>query len=161
VPLKRVKLLRAALDTLEVDEALPVAWMTLPRSLMDENEASAEDLEGVIEHARSIEGTEVALLFRETVEGGTKVSLRSNGLVDVNAIARQFGGGGHVKASGILMGASLESARAQVLEATRLAVGRLAAATAGVPSAGSSALPTTGAEPTASDGGVGDSPASA
>ncbi len=161
VPLKRVRLLRAALDTLEVDETLPIAWMTLPRSLMDENEANAEDLEGVIEHARSIEGTEVALLFRETVEGGTKVSLRSNGLVDVNAIARQFGGGGHVKASGILMGAALESARAQVLEATRLAVSRLADATATAPAPPSGPRPTPDAAAPQSDAGVGDSPASA
>ncbi len=173
VPLKRVRLLRAALDTLEVDDTLPIAWMTLPRTLMDENEASAEDLEGVIEHARSIEGTEVALLFRETVEGGTKVSLRSNGLVDVNAIARQFGGGGHVKASGILMGAGLDTARAQVLETTRLAVRQLmaagAAARTDAAAAASSAAGEVAPPPAAAqapggappNAGVGDSPGAA
>lgn len=152
VPVKRVRFLRAALETLEVDPDLPMAWMTLSRALMAENDASSEDLEGVIEHARSIENTEVALLFRETVEGGTKVSLRSNGLVDVNAIARQFGGGGHVKASGILMGASLESARTQVLEATRLAVARALGRANG--SSGAS-----GATGAGGSGGVGGSPA--
>ncbi|HET9983188.1 MAG TPA: bifunctional oligoribonuclease/PAP phosphatase NrnA [Longimicrobiales bacterium] len=127
VPLRRVRLLRAALDRLEVDERLPISWITVPRKMLEEVGATGEDLEGLVEHARSIEGTEVALLFRETTEGGTKVSLRSNGGVDVNAIARQFGGGGHVKASGILMGASLDNATAQVLEATRLAVASLEA----------------------------------
>lgn len=125
VPFKRVHLLRAVLERLEVDPELPIAWISIPRDVMDEHAATSEDIEGLIDYARDIENTEVALLFRETVEGGTKVSLRSNGLVDVNAIARQFGGGGHVKASGILMGASLAGAREQVLEATRIAVRKL------------------------------------
>ncbi len=125
VPYKRISLLRAVLERLEVDPDLPLAWITIPHAVMSDYEATSEDLEGLIDYARDIENTEVALLFRETVEGGTKVSLRSNGIVDVNAIARQFGGGGHIKASGILMGAALESARAQVLEATRLVVRRV------------------------------------
>lgn len=127
VPLRRIRLLRAALDRLEVDERLPISWITVPHKMMEECGATGEDLDGLVEHARSIEGTEVALLFRETVEGGTKVSLRSNGRVDVNAIARQFGGGGHVKASGILLGAPLEDATARVLDATRRAVASLEA----------------------------------
>ncbi len=126
MPYRRVHLLRAALEHLEVDPELPIAWISIPRSVMDETEATSEDLEGIVDYARDIEGTEVALLFRETVEGGTKVSLRSNGRVNVNAIARQFGGGGHVKASGLLVGAPLELARAQVLEATRLALRQIA-----------------------------------
>jgi len=132
VPYRRIQLLRDVLGRLEVDAELPIAWISIPRSVMAEHAAASEDMEGLIDYARDIERTEVALLFRETVEGGTKVSLRSNGAVDVNAIARQFGGGGHVKASGILMGVALESARAQVLEATRLAVRKVVGAGRGV-----------------------------
>lgn len=163
VPFKRIKLLRAALEHLEIDEQLPMAWISIPKSVMETHEATSEDLEGLVDYARDIEKTEVALLFRETVEGGTKVSLRSNGLVDVNAIARQFGGGGHVKASGILMGASLENARTQVLEATRMALRQMAAA-AGSAAPGAAATPDTPSGPTgdgasATDaGGVGASP---
>src|SRR5207248_10383844 len=96
VPLRRVQLLRAALEHLEVDADAHLAWISVPRSAMDDANATSEDLDGLVEHARSIEGTEVAILFRETSDGGTKVSLRSNGAVDVNAIARKFGGGGHI-----------------------------------------------------------------
>jgi bifunctional oligoribonuclease and PAP phosphatase NrnA len=122
VPLKRVELLRHALGTLQVDEELPLTWITVERSAMVAYGASADDLEGVVEHARSIEGTEVALLFRETSDGSTKVSFRSAGDVDVNAIAREFGGGGHVKASGALIHEPLPRARGRVLEATRAAL---------------------------------------
>ncbi len=150
VPFKRINLLRAVLERLELDPELPIAWISIPHSVMTDFEATSEDLEGLIDYARDIENTEAALLFRETVEGGTKVSLRSNGIVDVNAIARQFGGGGHIKASGILMGAGLESARAQVLEATRLVVRRgveAARAAAGGPARGHAA-PGVGGPPT-------------
>jgi bifunctional oligoribonuclease and PAP phosphatase NrnA len=125
VPLQRIRLLRAALDRLEVDETAPMAWVTIPHSLMKEFDATADDLDGLIEHARSIEGTEVALLFRETAEGSTKISFRSNGAVDVNAIARRFGGGGHVKAAGALAGGRLERIRREVLDAVREALAGL------------------------------------
>jgi phosphoesterase RecJ-like protein len=122
VPLRRIQLLRAALDRLDVDEENGLAWITIPREMMREFNATSEDLDGMVEHARSIAGTRVAILLRETADGSTKMSLRSNGDVDVNAIARQFGGGGHMKASGALVSTSLEETREQVLEAARMAV---------------------------------------
>lgn len=122
VPLKRIQLLRHALDHLEVDDELPITWISIERGVMESLGTTSDDLEGIVEQARSIEGTEVALLFRATSDNGTKISLRSSGTVNVNAIARQFGGGGHVKASGALVGRPLAEVRARVLEATRAAV---------------------------------------
>jgi phosphoesterase RecJ-like protein len=125
VPMRRIQLLRAALEELEADPVLPVTWITVPRAVVEELGATTEDMDGIVEYARSIEGTEVALLFRETPDGGTKVSFRSNGEVDVNELARRFGGGGHVKAAGAVVGAPIGPARDQVLEATREVLRRL------------------------------------
>ena len=122
VPLERLNMLRIALEHLETDPDLPITWITIPREVTHDMEATSDDLDGVAEYARSVQGTEVALLFRETVDGSTKVSFRSNGLVDVNAIAREFGGGGHIKASGALIGGPVASTRPRVLDATRAAV---------------------------------------
>ncbi|MEJ2679468.1 MAG: DHHA1 domain-containing protein [Gemmatimonadota bacterium] len=122
VPLRQLHVLRAALDNLDVDPELPISWVSIPRDLVKEFDVTADDLDGVVEYPRSIEGTEVALIFRETVEGGTKISLRSNGAVDVNAIARRFGGGGHVKAAGAVVGKPLAAARDAVLAEVRDAV---------------------------------------
>ncbi len=122
VPMRRMTLLRAALDNLEADAELPLTWLSITREAMDESGASSEDLEGLVEYARAIEGTELAILFRETSDGSTKISFRSNGDVDVNALARQFGGGGHVKAAGALIADSLGAARPKVLEAARAAM---------------------------------------
>ena len=122
VPLRRIQLLRHALQNLEVDGRYPLTWISVEREVMDELGATVEDLEGLVEHARSIEGTEVALLFRPTSDGATKVSFRSAGDVDVNALARQFGGGGHVKASGAVVPEPMPRARERVLDAARAAL---------------------------------------
>lgn len=125
VPMRRLTLLRAALDNLEADTELPLTWISISKAIMTESEATSEDLEGLIEYARSIEGTELAILFRETNEGGTKISFRSNGEVDVNELARQFGGGGHVKAAGALVAGTLADACPRILEASRVALKKL------------------------------------
>lgn len=122
VPLHRIKLLRYALDRLEVDQEHRISCITIEGGVMERIGATSDDLDGIVEHARSIEGTEVAILMRETSDGATKISLRSAGVLDVNAIARQFGGGGHVKASGALIGEKLEAAAPRVLEAVRAAL---------------------------------------
>lgn len=122
VPMRRIELLRSALDHLEADAELPLTWLSVSRAAMQKSGATSEDLEGLVEYARSIEGTEVAILFRETNDGATKISFRSNGAVDVNALARQFGGGGHVKAAGALIGDGLDQARSKALEAARAAL---------------------------------------
>ncbi|MBQ9388202.1 MAG: bifunctional oligoribonuclease/PAP phosphatase NrnA [Lachnospiraceae bacterium] len=69
--------------------------------MMKQANVSSMDLDGVIDQLRVTEGTEVALFIYEMPAGGSfKVSLRSNGPVDVSIIAKEFGGGGHVKAAG-------------------------------------------------------------
>jgi bifunctional oligoribonuclease and PAP phosphatase NrnA len=119
VPLHRLELLRHALEHLEVDEAAPITSITIERGVMERLNAGSDDLDGIVEHARSVQGTEVAILFRETGDGSTKISLRSAGDTDVNAIARQFGGGGHVKASGALIPEPVAAARPRVMQAVR------------------------------------------
>jgi bifunctional oligoribonuclease and PAP phosphatase NrnA len=115
VPRRRVELLREALGTLQQDPRAGVSWIVVSHALISRLGATGEDLDGLVEHARALEGTRVALLFRETPEGRTKVSFRSNGGVDVNRVARHFGGGGHVKASGATLDGLPDEAVPKVL----------------------------------------------
>jgi len=80
---------------------------------------SSDDLDGVVEFARSIEGIRMALLFREVSQGRIKVSLRSVGGVDVAAFARRYGGGGHMKAAGLAMAGPLGEVQSTILAAAR------------------------------------------
>lgn len=66
-----------------------------------------DDLSGVIDQLRVTKGVEVAIFLKEEKTQEYKVSMRSNGIVDVSKIAVFFGGGGHIKAAGCTMQGSL------------------------------------------------------
>lgn len=121
-PLRRVRLLEHVLPSLDVSEDGRVAWMTVPREAYESLGAIPDDLEGIVDYPRGVDGVEVGLLFRSTTGGGTKVSFRSNGRVDVSVLARGYGGGGHIKAAGALVEGPLESVQGEVVNATVAAV---------------------------------------
>ena len=121
-PVRKYRLLQRALDTLEFEEETGIAWMRVPTDAYRELGAEPEDLEGMVDVPRGIEGVEVGLLFRSSSSGEIKVSFRANGTVDVNRLARRFGGGGHVKASGCMLPGPMDRAVDEVLAATRAAV---------------------------------------
>lgn len=79
--------------------------------------ATPADAEGLAEMLRSVVGCLVSAVFTESAPGEVKVSLRSRGKLDVNAVARLFGGGGHVNAAGIPAVGNLDEVRAQVVAA--------------------------------------------
>lgn len=62
-----------------------------------------QDLDGIVAQLRLTKGVEVAIFIYEIGSHEYKVSLRSNGTVDVNKVAAAFGGGGHVKAAGCIL----------------------------------------------------------
>ena len=64
---------------------------------------NSKDFEGIVNQLQVTRGVEVAIFMSETGTLEHKVSLRSNGNVDVAEIASYFGGGGHVRAAGCTM----------------------------------------------------------
>lgn len=104
VPIEKLRLLSRALDRLErhCDDNLVLA--RIGSEDYAASGAGEEMTEGIIDHLRSVEGARVAALIRDLGDRGSaarKVSLRSSGGdVDVSAIARANGGGGHKRAAG-------------------------------------------------------------
>jgi phosphoesterase RecJ-like protein len=104
VPIEKLRLVSRALDRIErhCDDRLVLAYVRAED--YEETGAGEEMTEGIIDHLRSIEGAKVAALIRDLGARGRsarKVSLRSSeGDVDVSAIARAEGGGGHKRAAG-------------------------------------------------------------
>jgi bifunctional oligoribonuclease and PAP phosphatase NrnA len=118
-PAGRVRLLGEVLETLGIDEAIGLTWLSMGAGALERHGVRQEDLDGIVEHARSIAGTRMALFFRDLGYGKVKISFRSTGAVDVNEFARQFGGGGHAKASGALVAGSMDEVRDRVINAAR------------------------------------------
>lgn len=108
--LGRIKLLNLALDSIEISDNGKLSMMTVTAGMMAETGTQPEDIDGLINYARWIEDVRMAVLIEESLNGGRKsktqvpykfhVSLRSDGSVDVAAIASHFGGGGHPTAAG-------------------------------------------------------------
>ncbi len=110
--------LRALLDGLQRDEELGLSWAALDRDVA-RRFGALDEYEGVMDQLRNLEGTEIAVLFRELEAREVKVSWRSTGAADVAQLARSFGGGGHQKAAGATVGGDLSTVMARVLEACR------------------------------------------
>lgn len=114
--------LQEVLSRIQRDEALGLTWSSLTLDA-PRRRGVLEEYEGIIDHLRNLEGTEIAALFREREGGGVKVSLRSTGAANVAAIARRFGGGGHERAAGATLEGDLSSVIEAVVSECRAALG--------------------------------------
>ncbi len=104
VPLEKLRLVARALGGIQrhCDDLLVLTYITAAD--YEATGAGEEMTEGIVDHLRSVEGAKVAAAIRDLGDRGRaarKVSLRSSeGDVDVSAIARKHGGGGHKRAAG-------------------------------------------------------------
>lgn len=115
----RVRLLGEALGTLELLAGNQLAIMTLSRDAFRRADATAADTEDIVNEPLRIASVVVSILLVEQDDGVTRVNFRSKAPgsnshrpdVDVSAIARQFGGGGHHRAAGARSRLSVRDAR--------------------------------------------------
>jgi len=110
----KLKLFGRAMSGVQLRDAGRFAFVAVTQADLIACGASPEDLDELVEEPRKLKGVEVAALFSETSDGRAKVSLRSREGVDVNAVCRLFGGGGHRLASGAKVAMPLEAFIAQV-----------------------------------------------
>ena len=106
---------RIASNRLEFLEDGKIAFTYITRD--DEESVNAEtgDHEGIVDIGRDIEGVEVSIFIRETKTKGVKISLRSSEYVNVSDIALLFGGGGHPRAAGCNMQATIQQAKERIV----------------------------------------------
>lgn len=116
-PLAKVKLLQHALNHLRLSADGKCAIMSLRMKDFAESGAEESLSEGLIDHARSIQGVEVAILLKEIDVRKVRVGLRSNLWFNVNELAARFGGGGHKRAAGCTLEATIEEAEQVLIHA--------------------------------------------
>ncbi|MGG1661370.1 DHH family phosphoesterase [Brevibacillus sp. NRS-1366] len=118
-----VKILRRALQNLQLSHQNLVATITVSIADFAETGAEREDAGGLVNYCRNIEGVEVGVSFVESEPGVVKVSMRARDRVDVSVIAKQLGGGGHAKAAGCTIRGSLPEVKQKVSLVLEEAVG--------------------------------------
>jgi phosphoesterase RecJ-like protein len=119
--MEKLRFLGHMLSTLKTSADGAIAWFEVTPDVLARYRVDGSDTEGLVDFPRTVPGVEVVVLFTQTGDGRTKVSMRSSGRLDVNAIARALGGGGHRFAAGVTLDAPLAEARATMLE--RLSAG--------------------------------------
>ncbi len=113
-----IGLLGEALAAARLDEGGKYCWSVVDDAMLRRHGADGEDTEEIIGHLRSVEGVDVAALFK-AFEGDVRVSFRSNGRINVQSAAQRLGGGGHFRASGFTFEGSLLDAQVAALAALR------------------------------------------
>jgi phosphoesterase RecJ-like protein len=107
------------LAQLQLADHKRIAYTWVTTEMFETSGAKREDTEGLIDFARAIHGVIVAILFEEQPEPGKfRVSLRSkHPKIDVNSVARHFGGGGHREAAGARLSGEPRELERKVLAA--------------------------------------------
>ncbi len=113
------QLLARTLSKAKFEPEFGLCWSVLTLKDFAQTGTTDEDTENFINFLRAVDGTKVAVLFREIEPNFVKVSLRSKDGFDVAAVARQFGGGGHPAAAGCKLQQPLRSAVTAVLKTLR------------------------------------------
>jgi len=113
---ERIKLYGRVIDKMYLVQDNQICIMQLNKEMAVDLNIEFGDTSDVIAIGMDIDTVEVGILFKETADG-IKISLRSKSKVDVSKIAQKFGGGGHIRASGLTLNLPLEEA-IKVLEAT-------------------------------------------
>lgn len=99
-----------------------IAWSALDKDILAESQADGNDIDGIVNIMKNIEGVEIAVLFRQR-EDGVKISFRSKTWVDVNKLANYFGGGGHMHASGATVNGPWAETIERVVEQAEAVIG--------------------------------------
>jgi len=119
-PKERFFLLCLVLGTLEMFQEDRIAVVRVTQDMFSRTGTNREYTEGFVEYIREIRGVQVACLLREIGNGRFKVSMRSKNGVDVAAVARAFGGGGHERAAGCTVAGDAHAVRDKIVGAFSL-----------------------------------------
>lgn len=112
-----LKLWGIALSRLTKHEKHDIVHTHIKRSDLEETQASEEETDGIANFLNNVGEGRAAILLKETADGKIKGSLRTTkNDLDVGAIAKALGGGGHKKASGFIMDGTIESVLVKIGE---------------------------------------------
>ncbi len=111
---EKVRMLTRVLSTLETGLGGRLAMIHFRRDFLERGRLQDIETEDIVAIARSIDGVQVLLFFKEIDEDYFRVSIRSRGDISARRVARAFQGGGHPHAAGFFYRGSLEAAKREI-----------------------------------------------
>jgi phosphoesterase RecJ-like protein len=118
----RLRLFGAVLNGMQIDPTGRIAVIHLDHATMQATGATYEDTDGLVNQPLTVREI-VAVVFFKQIEGNEyRVSMRSKGDVDVGAVAKGYGGGGHKNAAGCTVGGPIDDLKATFVEKIEAAI---------------------------------------
>jgi phosphoesterase RecJ-like protein len=117
--LAQAKLLGLAMHTLHTDLDGRLAWFSVSHADAERMGVDPDDTEFFIDFVRQLEAVEVIAFFRHLKRGTVNVGLRSKGKISVEAVAKQYGGGGHATMAGMQIKGAFKEVVADVVAALK------------------------------------------
>jgi phosphoesterase RecJ-like protein len=96
----RLKLFGAVLSAMQIDPSGRIAIVYLDHAMARAAGGTYDDTEGLVNLPLTVKEIEAVVFFKEIGPREWRVSMRSKSAVDINAVAKEYGGGGHKNASG-------------------------------------------------------------
>ncbi len=114
--LGRLKLFGAVLSRMELDPSGRLATVYVDRQMASECGGTYEDTEGLINLPLTVKEIQAVVFFKESGPDDWRISMRSKGDIDINVVAKRFGGGGHKNASGCSATGRFEDLKTQFVD---------------------------------------------
>jgi phosphoesterase RecJ-like protein len=112
----RLKLFGAVLSAMQIDPTGRIAIVYLDHEMARAAGGTYEDTEGLINLPLTVKEIQAVVFFKQILGDEYRVSLRSKGDIDIGAIAKEFGGGGHKNAAGCTAGGAIDALQKEFIE---------------------------------------------
>jgi bifunctional oligoribonuclease and PAP phosphatase NrnA len=120
----RLKLFGAVLSAMQIDQTGRIAIVYLDHEMARAAGGTYEDTEGLINLPLTVKEIEAVLFFKQDEGDRYRVSMRSKGEVDIGAVAKEFGGGGHKNAAGCTVTGAVDALQKLFVEKIERAIER-------------------------------------
>jgi phosphoesterase RecJ-like protein len=128
----RLKLFGAVLSAMQIDQTGRIAIVYLDHEMARAAGGTYEDTEGLINLPLTVKEIQAVVFFKQAEQDEYRVSMRSKGDIDIGAVAKEFGGGGHKNAAGCTVNGPIDALQKTFVEKMLRAIDRVEQA-AGVP----------------------------
>jgi phosphoesterase RecJ-like protein len=118
----RLKLLASVLGGMTFDDSNRIGILFLDHAMARAAGGTYDDTEGLINQPLTVKEVQAVVFFKQSEDDNYRVSMRSKGEVDIGAVAKEFGGGGHKNASGCSASGPIEALKTTFTEKIRRAI---------------------------------------
>jgi phosphoesterase RecJ-like protein len=118
----RLKLFGAVLSAMQIDPTGRIAIVYLDHEMARAAGGTYEDTEGLINLPLTVKEIQAVVFFKQHEADEYRVSMRSKGPIDIGAVAKEFGGGGHKNASGCTVSGAIDALQKLFVEKIEAAI---------------------------------------